>query len=74
MEAPEFGALVTLNVLGGSDLTDRFAFPVMETVGFCVQVTVQRKPGVAVARAFSDYEVNVNKSGLPTGVELIDLL
>jgi CRISPR-associated protein Csd2 len=38
------------------------------------RVTVQRKPDVAVARAFSDYEVAVNKSGLPSGIELSELL
>jgi hypothetical protein len=29
---------------------------------------------VPVARAFSDYEVTVNKPGLPSGVDLIELL
>ena len=38
------------------------------------RVTVQRKTSVAVARAFSDYEVTVNKTGLPPGIELIELL
>jgi CRISPR-associated protein Csd2 len=38
------------------------------------RVSVQRKPDSPVARAFSDYEAAVNKSGLPSGVELIELL
>lgn len=38
------------------------------------RVTVQRKSDVAVARAFTDYEVGINKSGLPTGIELIEML
>lgn len=38
------------------------------------RVTVQRKSSVPVARAFSDYEVVVNKSGLPPGIELIEAL
>ncbi|MCU0786045.1 MAG: type I-C CRISPR-associated protein Cas7/Csd2, partial [Verrucomicrobia bacterium] len=38
------------------------------------RVTVQRKSSVPVARAFSDYEVAVNKSGLPSGIELMELL
>jgi CRISPR-associated protein Csd2 len=38
------------------------------------RVTVQRKPDVAVARAFSDYEIKVNKTGLQSGIELIELL
>jgi CRISPR-associated protein Csd2 len=38
------------------------------------RVTVQRKSDVPVARAFSDYEVTVNKPGLPSGVDLIELL
>ncbi len=38
------------------------------------RVSVQRKSGAPVARAFSDYEVTVNKSDLPPGIELIELL
>ncbi len=38
------------------------------------RVTVQRKSDVPVARSFSDYDVVVNKTGLPSGVELIELL
>jgi CRISPR-associated protein Csd2 len=38
------------------------------------RVCVQRKPTVPVARAFSDYEVTVNKSDLPAGIELIEML
>jgi len=38
------------------------------------RVTVQRKSGVAVGRSFADYDVTVNKSGLPAGVELSELL
>ena len=38
------------------------------------RVTVQRKSDVPVARSFSDYDVVVNKTGLQSGVELIELL
>jgi len=38
------------------------------------RVTVQRKSNVPVARSFSDYDVVVNKTGLQSGVELIELL
>jgi CRISPR-associated protein Csd2 len=38
------------------------------------RVSVQRKSDVAVARAFTDYEVGINKSGLPPGIELIEML
>lgn len=38
------------------------------------RVTVKRKAGVEVARAFSDYDVVVDKSGLPSGVEVVELL
>ena len=38
------------------------------------RVTVQRKSGVAVARAFSDYDVTVNKSDLPAGIEVLEPL
>jgi CRISPR-associated protein Csd2 len=38
------------------------------------RVTVQRKSGVAVGRSFADYEVVVNKTGLPPGIETTELL
>jgi CRISPR-associated protein Csd2 len=38
------------------------------------RVNVQRKSAVPTARAFSDYDFSVNKSNLPPGVELLDLL
>jgi CRISPR-associated protein Csd2 len=38
------------------------------------RVTVQRKSGVAVGRSFADYEVVVNKTGLPRGIEMTELL
>jgi len=38
------------------------------------RVSIQRKSGVAVARSFTDYEVAVNKSGLPSGIELNEML
>lgn len=38
------------------------------------RVTAKRKAGVEVARAFSDYDVVVDKSGLPAGVEVLELL
>jgi CRISPR-associated protein Csd2 len=38
------------------------------------RVTVQRKPSIAVGRSFADYDVTVNKAGLPSGIELIELL
>jgi CRISPR-associated protein Csd2 len=38
------------------------------------RVTVQRKDGVEVARAITDYDVAVDRSGLPTGVEVLELL
>jgi CRISPR-associated protein Csd2 len=38
------------------------------------RVTVQRKPSVPVARSFADYDVTVNRSDLPTGVDLVELL
>lgn len=38
------------------------------------RVTVQRKSDVAVARSFSDYEVAINQSGLPAGIELSEIL
>jgi CRISPR-associated protein Csd2 len=38
------------------------------------RVTVQRKSSTAVARSFADYDVTVSKSGLPSGIELLDLL
>ncbi len=38
------------------------------------RVSVKRKTGVDVARDFTDYDVLVNKEGLQTGVEVLDLL
>lgn len=38
------------------------------------RVTTKRKPGVDAARAFSDYEFAVDKSGLPAGIEVIELV
>ena len=38
------------------------------------RVTVQRKPSVAAARSFADYDVTVNKADLPAGIELLELL
>jgi CRISPR-associated protein Csd2 len=38
------------------------------------RVTVQRKSSVVVGRSFTDYDVTVNTSGLPSGIELIELL
>jgi CRISPR-associated protein Csd2 len=37
------------------------------------RVTISRKAS-APARAFSDYEVTIDKTGLPQGVELLELL
>jgi CRISPR-associated protein Csd2 len=38
------------------------------------RVSVKRRSGVEVARAFSDYEVQVDLNGLPTGIEVSELL
>ncbi len=38
------------------------------------RVSVQRRSTVEVARAFSDYEVVVDRDNLPTGIEVLDLL
>jgi CRISPR-associated protein Csd2 len=38
------------------------------------RVTAKRKGGAEVARAFCDYDIVVDKSGLPSGVEVIELL
>jgi len=38
------------------------------------RVTVQRKTSVPVARSFADYDFRVNKSDLPSGIELIEKL
>jgi CRISPR-associated protein Csd2 len=35
-------------------------------------VTVKKKDAVEVPRAFSDYEVTIDRSGLPAGVEIIE--
>ncbi len=36
------------------------------------RVSVKKKEGVEVPRAFSDYEVAIDRSGLPAGVEIIE--
>jgi CRISPR-associated protein Csd2 len=36
------------------------------------RVTVQRKPKVPVGRAYSDYDVVINKADLATGIEIIE--
>jgi len=38
------------------------------------RVVVKRNSDVPTARSFSDYDVTINKSDLPSGVELIELL
>jgi CRISPR-associated protein Csd2 len=38
------------------------------------RVAVQRKSNVAVARAFSDYDVTVSKVDLTQGIDLMELL
>ncbi len=38
------------------------------------RVTVQRKPDINVARSFSDYDFTVDKTGLPTGIEISEKL
>lgn len=38
------------------------------------RVSVKRKTGVNAARAFSDYDVTINRDGLPPGIELIEML
>ena len=38
------------------------------------RVTIRRKAGVNVARAVSDYDIAVNREGLPSTVELLELL
>jgi CRISPR-associated protein Csd2 len=38
------------------------------------RVAVSRKPGVDVARSFSDYDVQDNRGDLPLGVEIKDIL
>jgi len=38
------------------------------------RVTARRKGSVEVARAFSDYDVVVDQAGLPSGVEMLELL
>ena len=38
------------------------------------RVTIVRKPGVDAARSFADYVVTISRDGLPTGVELLELL
>lgn len=38
------------------------------------RVRIQRRDGVAVPRAFSDYVVSIDRDGLPDGVEIIEKL
>lgn len=38
------------------------------------RVSVKRKDGIAAARQFSDYVVDIKREGLPSGIELIELL
>lgn len=38
------------------------------------RVVVKRKSDVAVGRSFADYDVIIDKSGLPTGVDLLQML
>jgi CRISPR-associated protein Csd2 len=38
------------------------------------RITVKRKADVPVARAYSDYDIVVEKTGLPSGVEVLELL
>ena len=38
------------------------------------RVSVKRRSTVEVARAFSDYEVVVDRDNLPTGIEVLDLI
>lgn len=38
------------------------------------RVAVQRKTNVATGRSFTDYDVTINNSDLPSGVELIEML
>ncbi|MFT5622299.1 MAG: CRISPR-associated protein Csd2 [Bacteroidia bacterium] len=35
-------------------------------------VTLQKKDGVEVPRAFTDYEVTIDRSAIPEGVEIIE--
>ncbi|HSI85907.1 MAG: type I-C CRISPR-associated protein Cas7/Csd2 [Candidatus Methylacidiphilales bacterium] len=38
------------------------------------RVTVKRKESVAVARSFSDYDVQINRTDLPAEVEILDMI
>ena len=38
------------------------------------RVAVTRKPGVDVSRSFTDYDVILNRDGLPAGIEILELL
>jgi CRISPR-associated protein Csd2 len=38
------------------------------------RVTVARKLGIAAARSFADYDLTVDRSNLPAGIELLELL
>lgn len=37
-------------------------------------VKVEKKEGVAVPRSFADYDVNIDKDNLPTGIEVLELI
>jgi CRISPR-associated protein Csd2 len=36
------------------------------------RVSVKKKEAVEVPRAFSDYDVTIDRSGLPAGIEIIE--
>ena len=38
------------------------------------RITVARKAGVEAARSFADYDVRVEKTNLPAGIEVLELL
>ena len=38
------------------------------------RVKVQKKEGVAVPRSFADYDVNIDKDNIPTGIEVLELI
>ena len=38
------------------------------------RVTIQRNRGVDVARSYADYEAKIDRSGLPVGVEILEML
>ena len=37
-------------------------------------VKVEKKEGVAVLRSFADYDVNIDKDNIPTGIEVLELI